>query len=107
VSQSPLGFPYGHAAARNSACLRRFGDLLADPLFDARTEIVAIVHRCNGLFLNCLMMARLDRRSRAGDYTQRSLATVKIGTAEAKTFTLALVRRESDLLQVKSAVSQI
>jgi phage protein U len=53
------------------------------------------------------MMARLDRRSRAGDYTQRSLATVKIGTAEAKTFTLALVRRESDLLQVKSAVSQI
>jgi hypothetical protein len=59
---------------------------------DARTEIVAIVHRCNGLLLNCLMMARLDRRSRAGDHTQWSLATVKIGTAEAETFTLALVR---------------
>jgi hypothetical protein len=72
---------------KNSACLRSFGDLLADALFDARTDIVAIVHRCNGLFLNCLMMARLNRRSRAGDHTQRSLATMKIGTAEAETFT--------------------
>jgi hypothetical protein len=42
------------------------------------------------------MMARLDRRSRAWDHTQPSLATVKIGTAEAETFTLALVRRESE-----------